>query len=121
MEIATVVGHIWATKKEETLTGFKLMVVKPMTGGPEYVAADVVSAGIGERVLVVNGSTARRALGSDDCAIDCAIVGIIDSLEVDREAASLLQAREIPEADEKNTKADKPRARAATANGKRSK
>ena len=91
MEIATVVGHVWATKKEETLTGFKLMVVQPMTGGSAYVAADVVSAGIGERVLVVNGSTARRALGSDSCAIDCAIVGIIDSLEVDREAAMLAQ------------------------------
>lgn len=87
MEIASVVGHVWATKKEDTLTGFKLMVVQPLTGGANYVAADIVGAGIGERVLVVNGSTARRALGSDNCAIDCAIVGIIDSLEVDREAA----------------------------------
>lgn len=87
MEIASVVGHVWATKKEDTLTGFKLMVVQPLTSGANYVAADIVGAGIGERVLVVNGSTARRALGSDNCAIDCAIVGIIDSLEVDREAA----------------------------------
>ncbi len=87
MEIATVVGHVWATKKEDSLTGFKLMVVQPIGNGGAYVAADVVSAGIGERVLVVSGSTARRALGSDNCSIDCAIVGIIDSLEVDREAA----------------------------------
>ncbi len=93
MEIATVVGHVWATKKEDTLTGFKLMVVQPMTGGAAYVAADVVSAGIGERVLVVNGSTARRALGSDECAIDCAIVGIIDALEVDRELSQKLKNR----------------------------
>ena len=92
MEIATVIGHVWATKKEETLTGFKLMVVQPMNGAA-YVAADVVSAGIGERVLVVNGSTARRALGSDDCAIDCAIVGIIDSLEVDRETTQQLKSQ----------------------------
>ena len=93
MEIATVVGHVWATKKEDTLTGYKLMVVQPMTGGAAYVAADVVSAGIGERVLVVNGSTARRALGSDECAIDCAIVGIIDALEVDRELSQKLKNR----------------------------
>ena len=119
MEIATVVGHVWATKKEDTLTGFKLMVVKPMTGGPEYVAADVVSAGIGERVLVVNGSTARRALGSDDCAIDCAIVGIIDSLEVDREAAKMRLTEEEPEP--KAEKEPKPRAKTgAAADGKRS-
>lgn len=84
MEIATVIGHVWATKKEESLTGSKLMVVRPEQGGASYVAADIVGAGIGEQVLVVSGSTARRALGSDDCAIDCAIVGIIDTIEVDR-------------------------------------
>ena len=93
MEIALVVGHVWATKKENSLTGIKLMVVQPLAGGEGYVAADVVGAGIGERVLVVNGSTARRALGSDNCPIDCAIVGIIDSLEVDRESVAS-QARD---------------------------
>lgn len=89
MLICKVKGHVWATKKEETLTGLKLMVVQELKEnravGGDFVAADVVSAGVGERVLVVTGSTARRALGRDDIAIDCAIVGIIDSLEVDRE------------------------------------
>ncbi len=83
MEIATVIGHVWATKKDATLVGSKLMVVQAAQG-KAYVAADVVGAGIGERVLVVSGSTARRALGSDNCAVDCAIVGIIDTLEVDK-------------------------------------
>lgn len=89
MLICKVKGHVWATKKEETLTGLKLMVVQELKEnravGGDFVAADVVSAGVGERVLVVTGSTARRALGRDDIGIDCAIVGIIDSLEVDRE------------------------------------
>ncbi|WP_274952669.1 EutN/CcmL family microcompartment protein [Angelakisella massiliensis] len=89
MIICEVIGHVWATKKEETLNGMKLMVVRQMETGqkqpPVFVAADVVGAGIGERVLVVSGSTARRAFGKDDVAVDCAIVGIIDSLEVDRE------------------------------------
>ena len=89
MIICQVIGHVWATKKEETLSGLKLMVVKEVetnkTEGDTFVAADVVGAGVGERVLVVSGSTARRALGKDDIAIDCAIVGIIDTLEVDRE------------------------------------
>ena len=49
MEIATVIGHVWATKKEETLAGSKLMIVRPDVGGPSYVAADTVGAGIGER------------------------------------------------------------------------
>lgn len=89
MIICEVIGHVWATKKEETLNGMKLMVVRQLETGQKqpsvFVAADVVGAGIGERVLVVSGSTARRAFGKDDVAVDCAIVGIIDSLEVDRE------------------------------------
>jgi len=86
MIICQVVGHVWATKKEESLAGLKLMVVKELDErGRTIVAADVVGAGIGERVLVVSGSTARRALGRDNTSADCAIVGIIDSLEVDRE------------------------------------
>lgn len=87
MMICMVVGHVWATKKEDSLSGQKLMVVKEiaMLGREDnvFVAADVVGAGIGERVLVVSGSTARRALGKDDLPVDCAIVGIIDSLEID--------------------------------------
>ena len=93
MEIATVIGHVWATKKEGTLEGSKLMIVQPDKGDP-YVAADIVGAGIGEQVLVVSGSTARRALGSDNCAIDTAIVGIIDTVELDREAEQLQRKRE---------------------------
>ena len=93
MIICQVIGHVWATKKEESLSGLKLMVVKEVetnkTEGDTFVAADVVGAGVGERVLVVSGSTARRALGKDDIAIDCAIVGIIDTLEVDRELKKL--------------------------------
>jgi len=90
--ICQVIGHVWATKKEETLSGLKLMVVREIEtnvmNGDVFVAADVVGAGIGERVLVVSGSTARRALGKDELAVDCAIVGIIDSIEVDREKLS---------------------------------
>jgi len=81
MQICRVTGHVWATKKEPTLEGLKLMIVEEEAHGESFVAADVVGAGVGERVLVVAGSTARRALGRDDCAADCAIVGIIDPTE----------------------------------------
>lgn len=89
MTICKVIGHVWATKKEENLNGLKLMVVQEDTPGRGnkgiYVAADTVGAGIGEQVLVVSGSTARKAFGRDDIPVDMAIVGIIDSLEVQRE------------------------------------
>lgn len=89
MIICEVVGHVWATKKEDSLSGMKLMVVKQVDYYSQkqnmtFVAADVVGAGIGEKVLVVSGSTARRAFGRDDVPIDAAIVGIIDSLEVEK-------------------------------------
>lgn len=88
MIICRVVGHVWATKKEQRLEGLKLMIVREEDGPKNakdkvYVAADVVGAGVGERVLVVSGSTARQAFGRDNVPADMAIVGIIDSLEVD--------------------------------------
>ena len=52
-----------------------------------FVAADVVGAGIGEQVLTVSGSTARKAFGRDTVPVDAAIVAIIDTVEVNREAA----------------------------------
>ena len=92
MLICKVVGHVWATKKEESLNGLKLMVVQEVDSagkkkGGTFVAADVVGAGIGEQVLTVSGSTARKVFGRDDVPADAAIVAIIDTLEVSREAA----------------------------------
>ncbi|MGI5953547.1 EutN/CcmL family microcompartment protein [Dysosmobacter sp.] len=88
MVICKVIGHVWATKKEPALEGLKLMVVQEEESRRKdvHVAADVVGAGIGERVLVVSGSTARKAFGRDDVPADMAIVGIIDSLEINRSA-----------------------------------
>lgn len=87
MLICEVTGHVWATKKDESLSGMKLMVVKEIAEGDKmtehtFVAADLVGAGIGERVLVVSGSTARKAFGDKKPAVDATIVGIIDSVQV---------------------------------------
>ncbi len=81
MIICRVGGHVWATKKESGLEGLKLMLVKEEGRAPVHVAADVVGAGIGEQVLVVSGSTARKAFGREDVPMDMAIVGIVDSME----------------------------------------
>ena len=93
MIICKVVGHVWATKKEERLNGLKLMVVQEDSPDKKkrdiFVAVDTVGAGIGEQVLVVSGSTARKAFGREDVPADMAIVGIIDTLEVNREKLDL--------------------------------
>jgi ethanolamine utilization protein EutN len=89
MQICKVIGHIWSTKKEAALEGFKLMLVqeKDRPQGPVFAAADLVGAGTGEEVLVVSGSTARCAArtAQGEVPIDAAIVGIIDTCETEKE------------------------------------
>lgn len=72
MLICKVVGHVWATKKEEGLEGLKLMVVQEIDGtgrkkGNTFVAADVVGAGIGEQVLTVAAVRHERLLEEIQC------------------------------------------------------
>ena len=91
MIIGTVIGNVWATRKEDSLNGLKLMVVRRMDPLDDslresFVAADCVGAGIGEQVLVVTGSSARKALRSQEIPVDAAIVGILDQVEIPGEA-----------------------------------
>ena len=85
MLIAKVLGNLWATKKDERLNGYKLLVVQVKGSGPKetIVAVDTIGAGIGEDVLIVTGSMTRNILRDPKTPIDAAIVGIIDSVEVD--------------------------------------
>ena len=80
MVTARLIDNIWATRKSELLNGYKLMLVEIIGGieaGKRLVAADVISAGIGDRVLVATGSSARM-LENDNIPVDAAIIGIID-------------------------------------------
>ena len=87
MLIAKVVGNVVATKKNDILTGYKLMVIQPMRAdltedGCQKVAADYVGAGIGEYVLVGSGSSVRVEEQRKSSLIDMAIIGIIDEIVV---------------------------------------
>lgn len=86
MKVGVVIGHVWATKKEESLNGAKLMVVQEMLNNKkeQFVAVDTVGAGIGDKVIVTSGSSARMVEGKN-CPIDAAIVGVIDALEIHEE------------------------------------
>lgn len=88
MILGKVVGNVWATRKEEGLCGLKLLVIQPIDyHGAEpmttFVATDQVGAGIGDTVLIVTGSSARKTLANQDAPIDASIVGIVDEVEVD--------------------------------------
>lgn len=88
MQVARVVGNVTATQKNEKLTGSKLMLVQPLTPdgkpkGPVVLAIDAVDAGIGDRVLLVqDGKAAMQVLGKGIAAVDAAIVGVVDELEM---------------------------------------
>lgn len=86
MLIGTVVGQVWATRKEPTLEGLRLLVVQPWTSGGEaesIVAVDPIGADVGERVLVVFGRAARHAIGrGQDIGFQTAIVGVVDGMEL---------------------------------------
>ncbi len=89
MFLGTVVGNVWATKKEPTLEGFRFLMVRPFTLEGEkasevIVAADVIGAGIGETVIVATGRAARHTLGKgQDVGYQTAIVAIVDSISVE--------------------------------------
>lgn len=89
MLIGTVVGTLWATKKDPTLVGLRFLVIRPFTSdGREsaetIVAVDPLGAGIGERVLVVFGRAARHCIGrSHDIGFQTAVSAIIDQMELE--------------------------------------
>ncbi|NLM04659.1 MAG: EutN/CcmL family microcompartment protein [Clostridiales bacterium] len=88
MIIGEVIGNVWATRKDEALNGLKLLVIKPLDYAsgkdlPTLVAVDNIGAGTGEKVLIVKGSSARRALGKEEVPIDAIVVGIIDVVDVE--------------------------------------
>lgn len=89
MKVGKVIGTIWATRKEEKLAGLKLLLVQPINivsgsgDGSPIVAADTIGAGVGERVILVGGSSARRAAGGSDTPVDATVVGIVDDMEID--------------------------------------
>lgn len=87
MILGRVVGTVVATRKDERLTGAKLLVVRSIDplGRDEaayLVAVDTVDAGARDRVLVVTGSSARMASGLKDWPVDAAIVGVVDDVEM---------------------------------------
>lgn len=77
-----VVGSIVATRKNEKLIGNKFMIVEIVGNmsnkAKQLIAVDNIGAGIGEYVLVAQGSAARIGCVMEDAPVDAAIVGIID-------------------------------------------
>jgi len=90
MVIGRVIGTLVASRKEPTLEGLKLLVVRAcdVDGNPSggiAVAVDAVGAGIGEVVLYASGSSARQTQVTQNRPVDAVIMAIVDQIAVDGE------------------------------------
>ena len=91
MILGKVVGTVWATRKDEALVGMKLQIVQHVEldytlKSSFVVAVDSVGAGVGEIVLVAQGSSARQTKQTHNKPVDAVIMAIVDKLDVSREA-----------------------------------
>lgn len=85
MVIGEVIGNIWATRKEEGLTGLKFLVIQPEDKKEHsFVAADRIGAGVGDKVFVTRGSASASGPDPIEGPVDALITGIVDSVEVER-------------------------------------
>jgi ethanolamine utilization protein EutN len=95
MFLARVIGSVVATKKDAAMTGYKLLVLRPLVvdettpdrfrpGANTVVAVDGLGAGIDEVVLFCQGSSARQASGMKSLPVDAVVIGIVDTVDVQR-------------------------------------
>jgi microcompartment protein CcmK/EutM len=89
MVLARVVGNVVATQKDERYEGSRILLVQPINpdgsaAGDEMLALDSVDAGVGDMVVVVREgwSASTAATGMPGAAIDSAIVGVVDKVEI---------------------------------------
>jgi ethanolamine utilization protein EutN len=93
MFLAKVTGSVVSTQKAEIMTGQKLLVVEPLRvnekkkselqgTGRTFICVDTVGSGVGETVLIVQGSSARFTEDTKKLPIDAAIIGIVDEVTV---------------------------------------
>ena len=88
MIIARVVGDVVATMKDDKMVGRKLLIVREVSVenevvGKPIVAVDTVDAGVGDVVLIAQGSSARQTSLTKETPTDAVIMAIVDSLQVD--------------------------------------
>ncbi|PYS56908.1 MAG: hypothetical protein DMF76_23620 [Acidobacteria bacterium] len=89
MILAKVVGNIVATQKNVRYENARVMLCEQITPegdatGHTILALDAVDAGVGDTVLVVQEgwSASTVATGKPGAAIDSAIVGVVDRIDL---------------------------------------
>ena len=94
MFLAKVTGSVVATQKVASMIGRKLLTVEPLRVDPAkrdqligtgrtFICVDTVGAGLGEMVLIVQGSSARLTPETEKLPVDATIIGIVDTVHVE--------------------------------------
>ena len=86
MNLAKVIGTVWATKKYPSLEGKKLKIMQPLTFerkpiGKPIVGVDSIGCAPGELVFYITAREAVIALAENMVPVDASIVGIVDRID----------------------------------------
>jgi len=87
MFLARIIGRVVSTQKQDTLRAVPLQWLQPVNAagepkGPPVVAADTFGLGPGELCYYITAREASIALWKLDVAVDAAVVGKVDRLDV---------------------------------------
>ncbi len=87
MLLGKVIGTIWSTRKDENLVGSKFLIIRQLNldytpKDSTIIAIDSVGAGVGEVVLVAQGSSARQTDITQNKPVDAVVMAIVDKLDV---------------------------------------
>ncbi|NWG29087.1 MAG: EutN/CcmL family microcompartment protein [Ignavibacteriaceae bacterium] len=95
MILAKVKGNLVSTQKNSYLVAQKLLLVHPIDlndnyiGKNDVVAIDVVDAGIGDTVLLVQeGKAVQQILGHKNAPVHSIVVAVVDSIDVNEKYSS---------------------------------
>ena len=88
MQLATVIGNVVVTRKDDNLQGRTLLILQPIgadgkPAGRTLVAVDAVGAGVGETVFFVRGKEASFPFHPAEVPADAGVVGIVDHWDVE--------------------------------------
>lgn len=86
MNLGKVTGRVWATRKDKSLEGQRMLFVQPhsFSGTPiggRIVALDTVDAGVGDTVMYVSSTEATIPFKPGLTPTDATIVGVVDRVD----------------------------------------
>jgi ethanolamine utilization protein EutN len=87
MITARVVGNVWASRRLTEIPNGAFLEVELDGSSTRIVAFDVLGSGVGERVLVAQGSVAANWFKGQAPPIDALIIGSIDEVAVKEKLA----------------------------------